>query len=79
LPPKHLRHSDEEIGDMILDRLKLGEARLVTELATALRVPQYRIRDAAEEHEKLDLLVGLGVGGSVWRLPQQDYRVERVA
>lgn len=76
--PAHRRLGDEEIGDMMLDHLKVGEARLVTELAKTLRVPQFRIRDAAQDHDKLDLLVAMGRGGAVWRLARSDHRVERI-
>lgn len=70
--------SDREIGDLIHGALKPGEARLVTELAALFKVPQYRVREVAQEHENLDLLVGLGRGGAVWNLPRRKYQVERI-
>jgi len=57
--------------------MEVGEFRLVSKLAKSMRTTVSAVRDAVEEAENLDLIVGMRTGSGHASLPLSQYQVEK--
>ena len=70
--------TDEEVETRIRNQMKVGTVRHVKGLALVAGVSQKRVRQVAQDSEKLELIVADGIGGWVSPRAQKDYEVERI-
>lgn len=58
-------------------QLRLGEERLVSEIAKELEVPRYMIEDIPDVRDGYYLHVADGIGGGIYERPKKDWTLFR--
>ena len=67
----------KSLHERINDTMKVGDYRMVSKVAKSMRATVSEVRDAVEDAENLDLVVGMRCGSGIAEWPQSEYQIEK--